>query len=125
MGRLYVAVAVVTAVGTSLLPAAEAKVRASLSLQPSPPVAGHVVRVTMRTEVLPSSTKGMAFIAVGPWRDGTGQGVRNRSLTRTSSRSYQGSIRFPYAGQWHIQVQNRVGVTFVERQVRVRPGRDS
>ena len=123
MDRRYGAVAAVAALAALLIPVAEAKVRASLAFEPAPPVARHVVRVTMRTDTVLSTTETMTLIAVGPWRHEAGQGVRFVRLLRTGPRSYRARVRFPYAGRWRVQVMSGSGALLVGRQVSVRPHR--
>jgi hypothetical protein len=123
MGRRSGAVAVVSALTALLIPAAEAKVGASLAFAPAPPVARSVVRATMRTDTVLSMTEGMTLTAVGPWRNEAGQAVRIVRLLRSGPRSYTASVRFPYAGRWRVQVMSDSGALLVGRQVWVRPHR--
>ena len=74
MKRSRVTTLAALASGTLLLtPAAEAKFDISLTVEPSRPIAGEPIRVTMRTGVVLPKKHGMRLNAVGPWREESGR----------------------------------------------------
>ena len=118
------ALAAMAAVAALVTPAAEAKFRVSVSFEPPQPLARQPVRVTMRTEVVLPKRQSMSVIAVGPWRQQSGQGVFTVRLVRIAPRAFKASLRFPYAGRWRLQVVSAPGsapLPPVLREVRVRP----
>jgi hypothetical protein len=107
---------------------AEAKFDIVLVVEPARPVAGNVVRVTMRTEIVLPKEHGMRLNVVGPWRDQSGHGFFDARLVRTGPRTFTARFRFPYAGRWRLIVPNwgAPGSAFpppVDRPVRVRSRR--
>jgi hypothetical protein len=126
MGRNYpAALAVVAAVAALVTPVAEAKFRASLALKPVRPITRQPVRIIMRIDMVVPKSERLSLIAVGPWRQQSGQGVLNVRLVRTSPRAFKTSVQFPYAGRWRVQVisesgANLIGANLMVRRVRVR-----
>ena len=109
-------------------PDAEAKFEISLSVTPARPVAGGVVRVIMRTEIVVPERHGMRLNTVGPWRTTSGQGFFEPRLVRMGLRVYTATFRFPYPGRWRLIVPNwgAPGSAWpppVDRRVVVRPRR--
>jgi hypothetical protein len=99
-------VAVLAAAALVLTPAVEAKFDISITVEPSRPIAGDPVRVTMRTGVVLPKKHGMRLNAVGPWRDEFGQGFFDVRLVRIGPQAFRAKIRFPYAGRWRLIVPN-------------------
>jgi hypothetical protein len=64
----------------------------------------------------------VSLIAVGPWREQSGQGVLDVRFVRTGPRAFMTRLRFPYAGRWRLQVVSASGAILTGRQVRVRRG---
>jgi hypothetical protein len=121
MRRNHVAaLAVVAAVAALVAPAAEAKFKASLALERDRPIARQPVRITMRISIVLPNRESVSLIAVGPWRDQSGQGVLDVRLMRIGPRAFQTRLRFPYAGRWRLQVFSGSGATLAGRQVWVR-----
>jgi hypothetical protein len=121
MGRTHVApLAVVAAVAALVTPTAEAKFKVSLALEPAQPIARQPVRITMRTAIALPHRESVSLIAVGPWREQSGQGVLDVRLMRIGPRAFQTRVRFPYAGRWRLQIVSGSGATLTGRQVRVR-----
>jgi hypothetical protein len=121
MGRTHVAaLAFVAAVAALVTPAAEAKFKVSLALERAQPIARQPVRITMRTSIVLPKRESVSLIAVGPWREQSGQGVLDVRLVRVGPRAFQTRVRFPYAGRWRLQVVSGSGATLTGRQVRVR-----
>jgi hypothetical protein len=107
MNRSHVTTLAALAAATLLLtPSAEAKFDISLTVEPSRPIAGEPVRVTMRTGVVLPKKHGMRLNAVGPWRDEFGQGFFDVRLLRIGPQTFRAKIRFPYAGRWRLIVPN-------------------
>jgi hypothetical protein len=77
MGRRHVApLAVVAAVAALVTPAAEAKFKVSIALEPAQPIARQPVRMTIRTEIVLPKRESVSLIAVGPWKEQSGVRVR-------------------------------------------------
>ena len=95
------AAAVVFAAAT---PAADGKFKLSLALAPKPPIAGQTARVTIQTDVVLPRRQRLSLIAVGPWRAATGQAIVDVRLRRVGPRAFRASVRFSYAGRWHVQL---------------------
>jgi hypothetical protein len=112
--------AVVAAVAALVTPAAEAKFEASVTLEPAQPIVRQPVRITMRTDIVLPKRESVSLIAVGPWRDQSGQGVLDVRLVRIGPRVFKTRLRFPYAGRWRLQVVSGSGASLAGRQVRVR-----
>lgn len=103
-------------------PAADAKFKVSLAFRPAQPLAGHVVRATLRTEIVLPKWQEMRFVAVGRWRRQSGQAVLYARLVRIGPRVFRASLRFPHAGHWRVQVVVEPGSASLppgEWQVRV------
>ena len=116
--------AVAVAAAALASPAAEAKFKVSLAVEPAQPIARQPVRVTMRTDIVLPKRQTMSLIAIGPWRQQSGQGVLDVRLVRIGARAFRASLRFPYAGRWRVQVvsaPDSAPLPPVARQVRVRP----
>lgn len=121
MGRNHVApVAVAAAVAALMAPAGEAKFKVALALERAQPIARQPVRITMRTEIVLPKRESVNLIAVGPWREQSGQGVLDVRLVRIGPRAFKTMLRFPYSGRWRLQVFSASGATLAGRQVRVR-----
>jgi hypothetical protein len=121
MGRNHVAsLAVVAAVAALAAPMAGAKLEVSLALERAQPIARQPVRITMRTATVLPKRERVSLVAVGPWREATGQGVAIVRLVRAGPRAFDTRLRFPYAGRWLIQAISRSGAILAGRQVRVR-----
>ena len=87
-----------------LVPAATAKFRVSLTLDPARPRAGSLVRATLRTEAAMAPELAVHLHAVGPWRKRSGQAILLVRLQRIDSHTFVTRVRFPYAGRWHLAV---------------------
>ena len=121
MGRNHVApLAVVAAVAALVTPAAEAKFKASLALERAQPIALQPVRITMRTAIALPHGESVSLIAVGPWREQSGQSVLDVRLKRIGPRAFETRLRFPYAGRWRLQAFSASGANLAGREVRVR-----
>ena len=121
MGQRYGApLAVVAVVAALLTPAAEAKFKVSLALEPAQPSARQPVRMTMRTAIALPNRERVILVAVGPWREQSGQGVLNVRLVRVGPRAFKTRLRFPYAGRWRLQVFSGSGANLIGRHVTVR-----
>lgn len=112
---------VITAVAVVLTPAAEAKFRVSVTIDPPRPAAGSPARVIMRTEVRLARNHGIRLFAVGPWRERLGQASLEIRLVRIRPHVLRGKVRFPYPGRWHLSVSASPASPPVDRWVRVRP----
>ena len=121
-------IAMLAAAALVFAPVADAKFEISLRVTPARPVAGNVVRVIMRTEIVLAERHGMRLNAVGPWRTTSGQGFFEPRLFRVGPRVYTAAFRFPYPGRWRLIVPNwgAPGSAVpppVDRRVTVRPRR--
>jgi hypothetical protein len=114
------ALALVAAVATIATAAAEAKFKSSLTATPRQPVAGQPVRLTMRTAITLPAGERVTLVAVGPWRDDLGQAVRMVRLVRNGPRVFGTTLRFQYAGQWHLQAGMDSGAILIGRALRIR-----
>jgi hypothetical protein len=85
-------------------------------------VARQAVTVTLRTDVVLPKQRVM-LVAVGPWRERSGQGVLYVRLVRIGPRAVEARLRFPYAGRWALQAFSASGANIIGRDVRVRPQR--
>jgi hypothetical protein len=124
MGRRYATLAAfvvfaLAALAASLIPAADAKVRASLKFAPSPPVAQRAIRVALRTDADLPNSESLTLVAVGPWKGDDGQAVRYLRLRPTGTLGYAATIRFPYAGWWRVQVTSASGAILIARRANV------
>jgi hypothetical protein len=119
---------VVAAAALVLAPTAEAKFSISLTVEPSRPIAGDPVRLTMRTGIVLPKQHGMRLNAVGPWREELGQSFLDVRLIRIGPRAFKAKVRFPHAGRWRLIVPNwgapgSAHPPPVDRPVMVRPRR--
>jgi hypothetical protein len=96
----------VAAVALIAAPSAESKVRFSLTVEPSRPVAKQVVRVTMRAGAELPEKHGLRLFTVGPWRDRYGQSTFEVRVVRTGPSKLRATVRFPHAGRWQVFVPN-------------------
>jgi hypothetical protein len=103
-----------------VVPAADAKFRLSVVVEPQRPTAGVPARVVMRSHVDLPSAHAIRLFAVGPWRRNGGQGYFEVRLARRSPRVLTGRARFPYAGRWHLNAPSPPVDLWVT--VRRRPG---
>jgi hypothetical protein len=122
--RQITVLAVASAVAALVAPPAEAKFKVWLTFKPAQPIVRQPVRMTMRTEIVLPKGQSMTVIAVGPWRQQSGQAVRYARLVRIGPRSFRATLRFPYAGRWRLQVISEPGSASLPptfREVRVLP----
>ena len=121
--RLASCALVVVVVG-ALTPGAAAKFRVSLAFEPRQPVVRQPVLMTMRTEIVLAQRQRITVVAVGPWRDESGQGLVEARLVRVAPRVFRVRLRFPNAGRLRLQVVNGPGsdaLPPIGAEVRVRP----
>jgi hypothetical protein len=107
---------------------AEAKFQIWLTVKPSRPVAGELVRVTLRTDVVLPQKHWIRLNVRGPWRAQSGHGFFEPFVLRTGPRVFTARFRFPYSGRWRLIVPNwgAPGSAWpppVDRPVSVRPRR--
>jgi hypothetical protein len=114
------AVAVLVTAALTALPA-EGKFRMTLRLEPARPVAGNPARVTIRADEVFARDHGIRLQAVGPWRDSLGQALIEIRLRRVSPNRLQGSVRFPHAGRWHLDIPASSASPPFDRWVSVQP----
>lgn len=112
---------IVAAIAALLVLSADAKFRISTTIQPTHPVTGRPARLIVRTEIALAKEHGIRLYAVGPWRRTSGQATFEVRLVRTGPRMVAGTIRFPYAGRWHLSVPASAASPPVDLWVRVRP----
>lgn len=74
----------------------------------------------MRIDIVLPKKHDVYLIAVGPWRQQSGQGVLDVRLARLGPRAFKTSLRFPYAGRWRVQVVSGSGASLAGRNVNVR-----
>jgi hypothetical protein len=114
------ALVAVPAVAVSLASSAEAKFPITLAVEPARPVAGQQARMIIRTGIVLPRKHGIEVHAVGPWREGLGQGFFDVRLVRVGPRTLRANVRFPYAGRWSLVVASGAPPT-AGRLVNVRP----
>jgi hypothetical protein len=119
--RRLTALAVVIVFAFLLTPSAAAKFSISLTVEPSRPMAGQRVRVTIRTGVVLPRKNGTRLAAVGPWRREFGNGFFEVPLVRVGPRAFRASVRFPYSGLWRLIVPSWSAPGSAFPPVRVRP----
>ena len=121
MGRYHVVpLAVVAALAAVWVPTVEAKDNASLALDRARPIARQAVRVTIRTQTARPESEHATLVAVGPWRQQSGQSVRYARLTRIGALVFEARLRFAYAGRWRLEVMSESGAILTGRHVTVR-----
>ena len=114
-------VLVVAAIAALFVRSADAKFRMTMTIEPTRPVAVSPSRLIVRTEIALAREHGIRLYAVGPWRRTPGQATFEVRLVRTGPRMVAGTIRFPYAGRWHLSVPASAASPPVDLWVRVRP----
>jgi hypothetical protein len=113
--------AVISISAALLAPAAEAKFRLSVTMEPARPAARSGARVVMRTDIDLPTEHGIRLFAVGPWRKNLGQAFFEIRLMQIAPRTLTGRVRFPYPGRWHLNVPPSGASPPVDLWVRVRP----
>ena len=115
------ALAMMVAIAAFLAPSAGAKFKVSVSVEPGRPVAKRPAQVMLRTGVVLPQGQRLRLVAVGPWRDESGQTVIDARLMRTGPKAFRSTVRFAYAGRWIITVVPESGAfPPVGRKVKVR-----
>jgi hypothetical protein len=120
-------VALVTGLLLLAAPAAEAKFRISLAVEPAQVSAKQPARVTVRTGIELPREHGLQLHVAGPWHASHGTPFFEARLHRIGPTAFRATVRFPRAGRWRLIVPNwnDQGSTSpppAERTVRVRPG---
>jgi hypothetical protein len=119
-------VALVTGLLLVAAPAADAKFRISLTVEPAQLWAKRPARVIVRTGTVLRPDHGLQLHVVGPGPARYDTAVFYFSLRRIGPRAFGATVRFPRGGRWRLIVPNwnAEGSTSpppAERTVRVRP----
>jgi hypothetical protein len=102
-------------------PAAEAKFRLTVTVEPARPLVGAIARVSVRTDVALPRRHGIRLQAVGPWQDDVGQKLLEIRLRRIDPYTIAGTVRFSYAGRWRLDIPPSSASPPFQRLVTVRP----
>jgi hypothetical protein len=102
-------------------PAADAKFRLTVSVEPARPVVGAIARLSVRTDVALARRHGIRLQAVGPWQDDAGQTLLEVRLRRIDRDTLVGTVRFPYAGRWRLDIPPSSASPPFQRSLTVRP----
>jgi hypothetical protein len=108
-------------------PAADAKFRISLTVEPAQLWAKRPARVIVRTGIVLPQDHGLQLHVVGPGRAGYDTAVFYFRLRRVGPKAFKATVRFPRGGRWRLIVPNwsaegSASPPPVDRTVRVRPG---
>jgi hypothetical protein len=98
-------------------PAAEAKFKISLTVEPAQVWAKRPARVLMRTGIALPKDHGLRLHVVGPGPARYDTAVFYLRPSRIGSRTFKATVRFPRGGRWLLIVPNWGG-----RRVKVQPG---
>jgi hypothetical protein len=121
MKRRLLSLLAIGASAVLLVPAAEAKFRLTVTVEPARPIVRSSARVVLRTDVdLPREHR-IRLFAVGPWRKDVGQAFFEIRLVRVSPRMRTGRVRFPYPGRWRLSAPPPGASPSFDRWVIVRP----
>jgi hypothetical protein len=108
--------AVALAFALVAVPAAEAKVSISFTVEPVPVWAKQPARVIVRTGVALPPQHGLRLGVVGSWHARYGNAFFEARLRRTGAKTYVANVRFPRGGAWTLVIPNWGG-----HALRVRP----
>jgi hypothetical protein len=118
--------AAVTLLALAAAPAAEAKFRMSLTVNPAHAWAKQPVRVIVRTDIVLPREHVLPFNIVGPWHPKYGNAFFEPRLRRISPKAFAATVRFPRGGRWRLIVPNwgpngSASPPPVDRVVKVQP----
>lgn len=119
-------VALVTGLLLVAAPAADAKFRIWLTVEPAQPWVKQPARVIVRTGVVLAKGHGLRLHVVGPGRAGYDTAVFYFRLRRVGPKAFRATVRFPRGGRWRLIVPNWIAEGSaspppVDRTVRVQP----
>jgi hypothetical protein len=117
---------VAAALALTAVPAADAKFRISLAIEPAQPWAKRPAWVTLRTGIVLPKEHGLRLDVVGPGATRFDTAFFKARLRRTGPKTYGALIRFARGGRWRLIVPNwgapgSASPPPVDRVVTVRP----
>lgn len=110
----------------AVTPAAEAKFRMSLTVEPTPVWAKQPARVIVRTDVVLPREHRLPLNVVGPWHPRYGNLFFEPRLRRIGPKAFAATVRFPRGGRWRLIVPNwgpngSASPPPIDQAVKVRP----
>lgn len=110
----------------AVTPAAEAKFRMSLTVEPTPVWAKQPVRVVVRTDIVLPREHVLPLNVVGQWHPRYGNAFFEPRLRRIGPKAFAATVRFPRGGRWRLIVPNwgpngSASPPPIDQAVKVRP----